>query len=479
MISFYRFSVQHFLITQRLRHILIVLLSCLLSACAVAVRDFPAPQPLPEAFSASGDIAAPPQWWEAFDDAPLQRLIEQGLRDNPDLIAAYHRIEQAAAQARAAGSALFPALDAHSGADYALSDPPATGWRSREEMMLGFAASYEIDLWGRIRANIYAAEQVALAVAEERAAAAVSLSAEIASTWYHYVEQKQQLALLQRQIATNEHNVELVRSRFYANQASGADVFQQSQFLEALRGDRYSVEANLRVLTHRLAVLIGTTPERLRLPDAASFPALPPLPETGLPIVLLQRRPDILAAYHRLQAADLRIAAAIAERLPKLSLAVSASGSAPDLQHFFNNWLATLAGNLLLPIVDGGRRVAEVERQRAAAAEALQRYRQQILQALAEVENALAQERQQRLRLESLRQQLHALDEANQLIRLRYLYGAMDFLRVLTSLINLQNMERSVLRAERELIDFRIALYRALAGSESLPRPRTELHDAS
>jgi outer membrane protein TolC len=175
-----------------------------------------------------------------------------------------------------------------------------------------------------------------------------------------------------------------------------------------------------------------------------------------------------------IQAADLRVAAAIADRFPKVSLSTSINTSAPDLQDFFNNWLATLAGNLVVPIIDGGRRVAEVDRNKAVTAENLDLYGQKILNALQEVDNALAQEYQQHKRVDSLQKQLRYSSDANSQIRMRYGYGGIDFLRILTSLINLQSLERSMIRAERELIEYRINLYRSLAGGWELKKPETE-----
>ena len=207
------------------------------------------------------------------------------------------------------------------------------------------------------------------------------------------------------------------------------------------------------------------------------LPDLPPQPQTGLGSELIQRRPDIRLAYFRVQAADQRTASAIADRFPKLSLSASIDTTAPNLQSLFNNWIATLAGNLILPIVDGGRRIAEVERNKAVAAESLNSYATTILQAIKEVEDALIQEQQQRQLINSLNIQYSFSQKANEQIRLRYMYGAIDFLRVLTTQINQQTLERSRISAKRQLIEFRIQLYRSLAGSWPLPDYQDSVED--
>lgn len=447
---------------ELMRSGLIVL--CLLNGCSIDVKEFEAPIPIPENFSLPGNQALRERWWLDFKDAALNRLIDTALKQNLDLTAAFERLEQAEAIARKTGSELIPAINATADIVRTVEETNSLS-SSFDNFALGLVASYELDLWGRIRAGTYAAEQDVKAAEQDIHTAAIALSAEIARTWYQLIEQQKQLNLLNEQIVINEQYADLVEVRFRGGQATAADVFQQRQLLEGVVGDRYTVIANIEVLKNQLAVLTGQAPGTLAIAISDRFPEIGELPATGLTTDLIQRRPDVRKAYYRLQAADLRIAAAIADRFPKIGIAAGINTSAPDLQAFFNNWMATLAGNLILPVIDGGRRVAEVERAKAAAAEALNLYGASVLQSIKEVENALSQETRQQQRLNSLRQQLRYLNEANENIRIRSAYGTFDFLRVLSTLNSLQAMQRSMIRAERELIDFRIQLYRSLAGA--------------
>lgn len=444
------------------------------TACSVDVKPFQPPLALPERFSAGGDSAMPDRWWLSFNDAQLNHLIDTSLKQNLDLRATFRRLEQAQAIAKKAGAELIPALNGSTGINRTIQDQPSNGQNVTDIFTIGLAASYELDLWGRIRATTRAAQLDSQTAALDIQSAAIALSAQIASTWYQLIEQYRQLDLLNRQIATNEQYVDLVMARFKGGQGSAADVFQQKQLLEAVHGDQYLVLAAIDVLKNQLAVLTGTAPGLFEATSVQNFPQLAELPSTGLTSDLIQRRPDIQQRYLQIQAADLRVAAAIADRFPKVSLSTSINTSAPDLQDFFNNWLATLAGNLVVPIIDGGRRVAEVDRNKAVTAENLDLYGQKILTALQEVENALSQEYQQHKRVASLQKQLRYSGDANNQIRMRYGYGGIDFLRVLTSLINLQSLERSMIRAERELIEYRINLYRSLAGGWELKKPETD-----
>lgn len=433
------------------------------TACSVSIEEVRAPVRFNPTFSSSGQIKQTDRWWTAFNDKALNRLCEKALSDNFSLLAAYNRLDQAKAIAKKSGADLIPQVNG------SLLSTGVSGKSSAfNDFALGLAASYEVDLWGRIRSAINAAKLDVNSAAEDVNSAAISLTAEIATTWYRLIEQRQQLKLLDQQININKNNVTLITVRFRGAQASAADVFQQQQLLESVIGSRHTVVSTIVVLENQLTVLTGNSPGTITLSDMAEFPSLPPLPATGLSVDLMQRRPDIRKAYFAVQAADQRIASAIADRYPKFSLSANAEMSSPDFQSVLNNWLATIAGNIVLPIIDGRRRVAEVERTQAVSAEALNNYATLLLNAVKEVENALIQERQQRLLVDNLEQQVRLARQASNLIRLRYINGAMDFLRVLSAILSQQSLERNLLQSRQQLIEYRISLYRALAGKPPL-----------
>lgn len=437
-----------------------LLFSTLLCACSTTIKEVPTPISLPTQFSLTGKAKLQDKWWLAFNDTTLNQLCEQALTDNFSLRAAFNRLDQARAIAKRSGAELIPQVSGAATATQASESP-----QGDSDFILGLAASYEIDLWGRIRSALNAAKLDANAAEADVFSAAISITAELATTWYKLSEQRQQLALLDKQIAINRDNVTLVTVRFKGAQATAADVFQQQQLLESVIGNRHTVVANIAVLENQLAVLTGKPPGAIALPKIEAFPLMPELPDTGLSLELIQRRPDIRRAYFAVQAADQRIASAIADRFPKLSLSASVEGNSPNLQSLLNNWLATVAGNLVVPIIDGRRRVAEVERTRAVSQEAMNNYATTLLNAVKEVENALIQERQQHTVVSNLEQQVALATQASNLIRLRYVNGAIDFLRVLSALLSQQALERNLLQARQELLGFRINLYRALAGN--------------
>ncbi|MGD8914653.1 MAG: TolC family protein, partial [Candidatus Thiodiazotropha sp.] len=208
----------------------------------------------------------------------------------------------------------------------------------------------------------------------------------------------------------------------------------------------------------------------------AELPTLGPLPATGVPAELLQRRPDLQAARLRIAAADARIAAAVAARYPRidLSAALTSSSSSGEL---FSDWLGNLAAQLVAPLFDGGQRSAEAQRARAAALEALNEYRQALLEALGEVEVALATEFGQRRYLASLENQLQQAAAVQRQERQRYFQGDSDYLSVLDALRSRQALERQQVTAKRQLLSDRINLVRALAGGWSMTPQKDDEND--
>jgi NodT family efflux transporter outer membrane factor (OMF) lipoprotein len=447
-------------------------------AVAVGCRVPPfapgAPPAAPGAFSATGPVAAPARWWTALGDARLDALMARALAGNLDLLTAWDRLAQAEALARRAGADLEPSLTADGSASRTRTKTKRGGTASASEVSLGLAASYEVDLWGRIRASRDAAALAAGASREDVDATALLLTAQVATTWYRLLDQLAQLELLDEQLATNEKYLEVLTGRLGREQkrtVTFVDVLQQRQLVEATRAEKHRAEGERRVLEHQLAALLGQTPDQRADAAGAPLPALPALPATGLPSALLARRPDVRAAQLRLAAASHDVAAAVADRLPRLGLTARGEAWGDQARNLFDNWLASIAANLTAPILDGSRRAAEVDRTRAAALERLHAYGQAVLDALREVEDALARERQQQALLDSLEQQLKLATDASDQAQENYAKGAEDYLRVLTALQSLQRLQRDRLTATRQLIEFRIDLYRALGGGWDLARP--------
>jgi NodT family efflux transporter outer membrane factor (OMF) lipoprotein len=445
------------------------ILLLLLSACTPQVAQQP-PIVQPQAgFTATGQAQLPGEWWLTFEDPELDRLINMALAGNFTLQSAWDRLDRARATARKAGADLVPQLDGEAGFDAARSHKD-TRTTSSHSYNLGLVASYEIDLWGRIRSTQQAAELDARASAEDLQTAALTLSAQVATIWFQLLEQFGQIDILEQQLHINEQTLELIELQVRAGQTGIADLLQQRQVTESRRGELALTAGRAQVLQNQLAVFLGAAPNQAPRVTPGTLGELPPLPATGLQSSLLERRPDVRAAWLKLQATDKLVAAAVADRFPRLSLVGRASTADREIEDLFDDWLTSLAVNLLAPLIDGGRRRAEVERTQAVAAEALHDYGQTVLDALAEVEDALTREEQQKKYLASINQQLLLSEQAIGRIRDRYINGAEDYQRVLGALLSKQLLQRTQLTARRELFENRVNLCRALAGGWEMSR---------
>ncbi len=290
----------------------------------------------------------------------------------------------------------------------------------------------------------------------------MSLTAEVAETWFSIIEQKALLNLAREQLKVSETYLKLIQFRFGQGQASALDVYQQRQQSAGIRSKIPPIESGLRVFLHKLSVLLGEPPGADIAAPHGNLPDLPDLPMTGLPSALLKSRPDIQAAHFRVAAADHRIGAAIADRFPSLGLTASGGFRATELAELFENLIWDILGNLSGTLLDGGRKSAEVRRNRAVLEELTAKYVQTVLGAFQEVEDALVREEQQQIFLDKLNEQIRYAKMSLKESRSRYLNGLDDYLRVLTSLESLQNLEQKLISAKKQLLSHRIQLYRAI-----------------
>ena len=475
---------------------------CLLAAVAwlagCATRDVetltePAIQ-LPAKFDFGGTAPLTNAWWQAFDDPALNQLIDYALTHNFTVAAAYARLQQAEATVEKSRAGLFPTLtgsvsesatrssgsnnfsgfsglsggasgvggtsDANSGFFTGGGQGGQSPWSDQQS--LGLSASYELDWFGRIRNGLKADKLTEEAREAALQSAAVTLTGNIASQWYEYQQNIARVALLENQIETNQNVLELTTFSFANGQAAAADVLRQRRTLAGSRAQLAQAQAQVQVARHALAVLVGRS-SSLFDPPAGQLVDLPALPATGVPSTTLMQRPDVRQAYYNVASASASVAVAIANRFPRLSLSANYSGdnSSSDL---FSNWILRLGAELTQPIFDAGLRAAEVERTRAVVDENVAEYQQTLAEALQEVDDALINEDRQKVYLKHLRKQLDISENVVANLRLRYLRGATDYLDVLDALLTQQQLQLDLLTGRYQLLDYRINLYRALAG---------------
>ena len=432
---------------------------------------------LPPSYSIQVSESAPSQrWWTTFHDQQLNDLVEEALTGNQTILSYWARLAQAQAQARKVGSERYPDLTGDADASYSkIRNDEGNGARTfeLEHYSIGVFASYEVDLWGRVRSSVNSADLTALASREDLNAAAVTIAAEVTQRWIDIIAQQRQFSLLKEQLKANSTYLELIELRFRKSLASALDVMQQRQLVERVKAQIPLVELQEQILRNELAVLIGRLPLDAPVVNGKDMPVLDGLPAAGIPAQLLENRPDVRAAYYRLESADQQLVVARADRLPALRLTGSAAYNSEEMEKIFDNWLLNIAAGLTAPLLDGGRRKADVDIALFTVDEKLADYRQTVLKAVREVEDALIREVKIHEHIERTQQQLKAARSALEEAGSRYLNGLNDYLPVLTQLISVQNLELDLVDRQKDILTARISLYRAIGGtwSSSLDPP--------
>ncbi|HSD15800.1 MAG TPA: efflux transporter outer membrane subunit [Thermomonas sp.] len=462
------------------------LATALLPACAVG-PDFVKPEVATAATFArapqasTAPVSADAPFWEAFGDPLLSALVADALRANHDLRIALARRDQADALLRGARFDRLPtitadgrAVETRASADQ--SPAAARADRTTRSHAAGIVASWELDLFGRIRRSVEAGTAEADASAADLRAAQVAVTGDVAAAYVELRGLQERLRVARANRDNQQRTLELVQARLDAGSASDFDVVRARAQREATAARIPALEAAEAVAMHRIAVLTGRTPDALiaMLSPPAPLPALPTRIDPGTPADVLRQRPDVAAAEARLHAATARIGIATADLFPRITLGGLLGSQAGVAGALFERESETrlLALGIDWSFLDVGRVRARIAEADASGDAALARYRQSVLRALQDTEDALV--RLDRVGAEDAYLQRAAQDStrAADLARVRYLAGA-------TGLFEMLDVERGQLQAEDAFADVRtrsalnaIALYRALAGGwpQSLPQ---------
>jgi NodT family efflux transporter outer membrane factor (OMF) lipoprotein len=409
----------------------------------------------------------------SFGDATLERLIAEALENNRELASAAARLEAALVQARIAGADRLPTLDANLNGSrvrqnfVGLPIPGAPDPLVQRYNSFGVSLdlSWEVDLWGRVRAGELAAEADARASTADLFAARQSIAAQTAKAWFALVEARQQAQLARDTVASFEDNAEWIRERYQRGVAQPLDLRLALSNAADARAALQGTEVVAGRTARQLEVLLGRYPAG----DAEVSSQLPglehPIP-AGLPAELLERRPDLRAARERLIASDRRLDQAGAARLPSLRLTASGGRASDDLGDLldgdFDVW--AVAGGLTAPLFHGGRLKAGEELADARTREAYAQWTQRALIAFSEVETALGSEAYLERRVRELREATDQARAAERLARDRYRAGVEGVLAVLEAQRRAVSNEARWLAARRERLDNRIDLWLALGG---------------
>ncbi|MDF7801625.1 efflux transporter outer membrane subunit [Pontiellaceae bacterium B1224] len=444
---------------------LITTTTALLFSCAIyAPEERDLNQSLPPKFTLYSDdpYNTTNRWWSTFQSLELDGLINEALTNSPTIQKAWAKLAQADAVYAQTRSSLFPTIGyaGSAGATWTQGSSSPV-----ESYNIGLDAAYEVDLWGRIQSENQAAALDREATREQLNTAAITLSARVAQAWTALLAQRLQTEVILLQLEANQTSLELIELRFKTAISTALDVFQQRQTVAGTESLIPLAERNEALQQNELAVLLGLADFQSLEVTQKKLPTIGKLPALGIPAEVLANRPDVRTAGLNLYAADWQVSAARADRLPALRLTGSLDYSSDDIGDLFDDWAANLAASLTGPIFDGGRRKAEVARQRAIADERLATYRETVLNAIKEVENALTSEQKQHQYIDRLDARLTAAKRSYEESVNRYRNGLVEYTTVLIQLNTLQGLERDRVEAQFNLLSYRIDLYKALGGS--------------
>jgi outer membrane protein TolC len=424
---------------------------------------------LPEAFFAAGQPSGDKGllWQQSFTSPHLQRDGQLLLDTNFELTAARARVVQAAATYGVSRSARLPSIEV--GLEGERAKTASRGNTTRTDSIdFEVALNWELDLWGGSKARQRSA---ALKLQEHEALVdqiTLDLQLLLVENWivHHAARRLGQLLAAQRTV--NAQLLELTALRLAQGQGTALDLLQQQRRLTTSDRALPAVDARRRSATNAYAVLMGRLPDGSDLRPEA-LPRLKPLQGLTSPRRLLNDRPDLRAAFLALQAADQAVAAAIADRLPRLSIGFSYLESGNSLANLGETTLLGATAGLLAPVFDAGRLKAKVTQREAEASESLAVLEQAMLEAVREVEDALLSERtlfeEQRL----IKKELLIAQDTVRTTRMRYLKGQENFLAVLLALNRLQNLQVDDLGLQEALLINRCRLLRAIGAKWRYP----------
>jgi NodT family efflux transporter outer membrane factor (OMF) lipoprotein len=453
-------------------------------ACAVAPRYARPEVPMPPSYkelgewkaAQPGDDALRGKWWEVYADSQLSALEERLTVSNNTLKAAQAQFEQARALVRTARASTLPLVNGAASVtttSQSANKPNPSKTPDYSDYMLRADASYELDLWGRVRQTVLASKASAQASAADVENVSLSLHAELALDYFQLRALDTEKQIVDQSVAAFERALELTTNRFKGGIASAVDVaFAQTQ-LETTRAQSIDLTVRRAVFEHAIATLMGQPPSTFSL-DPAPLASTPPVVPPGLPSGVLERRPDIAGAERRMAAAHAQIGLAKTAYFPTVSLTGGAGVEGATL----GNWLK-LASNLwsvaptaVLSLFDGGRRRAASDQAIAAYQRTESLYRETILTAFREVEDNLST---LRILDEEARIQDLAVASAERSLRLsteRYRGGVATYLEVITTQNTALQNQRTALNIRSRRLTASVALIKALGGgwnAASLP----------
>ena len=464
-----------------------------LAGCAVGPNYVRPSAPISPTFkeAAGWSPAAPADtldrgdWWTLFGDPTLNALAAKVQVSNQNIVAAEAAYREARAVVSQQRASLFPTVNltgsgnrsgSGGGGGTLIVNPDGStsggsgGGGARSTYRASIGATWEPDVWGRIRRSIEGSKALAEASAADLSAARLSAQGELATDYFGLREIDAEIAMDQATVAAYQRALTIAQNRYNAAIAPKSDVLQAQTQLFNAQSDLAGAQQQRANFEHAIAVLIGEAPGNFTLPAAPWTETVPDVPP-GLPSTLLQRRPDIAAAERRVQNANAQIGVQTAAYFPDLTLTGSYGFAASELGHLFSsaNSLWSYGASIAETIFDAGARRARVNQAKAAHDQAVAQYRETVLEALQDVEDQLAATRILARQSDLRRQASAAADQAEQIVGNQYKAGTVDYAAVIAAQTTAYQARRAMAQAAAQRQTTAVALIQSLGGGWKAP----------
>ena len=426
-------------------------------------------------------------WWTKFRSRELTALIEEARENNLDIAAAIARIVQADAQARVTGAALLPVVDLNGDATHTQATKTGTkasatnlgrntynGTRDivTNKLTATLNASYEIDFWGKNRAALRNAEELAVASRFDREVVGLTTMVAVANAYFQVLAAQDRLRIANENLASASRILNLINQRAQAGTASALEIAQQESLVNQVKAAIPPLQQALNTNRTALAVLMGRSPEQVRVRGGTLTAIAIPRVTPGLPSELLTQRPDIREAEANLAAANANVYNARAQFLPSIKLTGEGGYESAVLKVLLRpeSAIYTAAAGLTAPIFHGGELLGNLDLQKGKQDELLQTYRKAVISGFADVENALFNVRETALTVQLqgavVTSSRRAFDVSEQRLR----EGTIDLVTVLQTQQTLFTAQDALSQAQLARLQAIVSLYQALGGGW-LPLP--------
>lgn len=451
-----------------------VMLALLLCGCTVG-PDYQRPaMPVPKHYKEEkGWQPATPQddqhkgeWWSVYHDATLSSLLSQVSINNQNVANYAAQYRQAQALVSQSRAELFPSVGYDSSVTRSGSHATTTNQRTTSTShQAELSASWELDLWGKLRRTLEENRASAQASAAELANITLSAQSELAQDYFQLRIMDQKIALYQQSIDAYQRYLVVIENKYQAGSESRATLAQAQMQLESARASAQDYQWQRAQVEHAIALLVGKAPADFNLPVAKLDATLPDVP-SALPTQLLQRRPDIAYAERNVAAANAAVGVAIAGYFPDLTLSASGGVSSSTLHNLFSlpNRVWSLGPELSGTLLDFGATASQVEQARASYDASVASYRQTVLEALQEVEDELVELNMLQGEIASQQRATAAAQESARVTRNQYEAGMIDYLDVATTENSSLSEQQSLLSLQSTQWVSSVALIAALGG---------------